>query len=446
LEIYSASPELRIVDLSKEIDLGEQIDPYIGALSFRQVDLALPGDAGPSIIVSRRLMTKNRDYWYIGSKSHQFMADWELEIPSISTIRAQGTDAPETLPASAMWTSGSTCRDMGRPPTFFNDEGDVFLAETYWHGYFLDIPETGPQAMLARTTSTQIPGTARYVTRNNWIVECLPGAARNASGANVGAGFVATSPAGTKYFMTRYSDRLMRPSTMVGTYYLRMAKSTLFVTEVRDVHGNSVYYQYNSSNRLTKIYSNDGRSVTLSYNSDNTVSSISTNGRVWNYSYVKNTLYPDTWSTRTLTQITRPDGTKWKFDMEEVAMPYRDRLRQLSNGDFEPIDAPYEGTITTPAGLKATYFVQVRTHRQSNIVYEDDSFLSGVYPRPSYRHLRSLVKKQYSGPGISTKVWQYSYSVYVNLSPLYTPDWLKASLRDFNFGGDYDQTQRRSMA
>lgn len=169
-----------IAPLGPEL-FGESIDLYNGRLSFRHVDVDIPGNSSLPVRASRSYSGEERVY--------QMMANWTFEVPHLGGTFA--ADVNGITHPSYNWP-GQRCSGSRTPPIVEN----YFWPVDYWHGISTNIPGGGE--LLEPAAGAQSPtsgGPYRWVTTGNTWISCLP-SIRNGSGE----GFLAITPDGTKYW------------------------------------------------------------------------------------------------------------------------------------------------------------------------------------------------------------------------------------------------------
>ncbi len=122
-------------------DFGEQISLRAGTLSFRNVDIEVPGN-GPTIRLVRTAQLE--DGYGTRTSSGNTMSGWEFEIPRIKTITADPLPEIRTqplLPGSPIgWQVGAAdknarCTNFGAPGNVEYYQSLVeFPAEQWWFG------------------------------------------------------------------------------------------------------------------------------------------------------------------------------------------------------------------------------------------------------------------------------------------------------------------------
>ena len=244
---------------------GESHDIDTGGLSFRHVDVSLPGNSALPVEFSRSTFTTNtfNDGRYLTDNAihigTELGLNWEVGIPYV-LVRGD--------------TSFSgRCQDDSRSDRF--EDGNVAVAID--SGRKLHRP--GETAEFIGKAPSGSPRSYRsFGTKSYWTGSCLSG----------GGGYKFKDPKGNIYIFDHHVVRnggkhilnvySANPSTVtyVRNHYHRL-------TKVEDVSGNWVEYSYNT-NGINGIESSDGRSISVSY-SGRHISSVTANGRTWRYRY-----------------------------------------------------------------------------------------------------------------------------------------------------------------
>ncbi|WEN15572.1 hypothetical protein PY254_02535 [Rhodanobacter sp. AS-Z3] len=401
---------------------GESVSLYNGNLSFEQTDVSLAGN-GPMLQLSRSFQPK--DSSEAGAVDGGF-ADWNVELPRITTM------------ASSFWrVSGpsprSRCSQFGPPPVIAGTQGSAdWDPVTWWNGYQLVVPGQGSQDLLKRapknTLSPTMGGTVfPIVTTHNWMISC--GVASDDQTSDPGGeGFMAVAPDGTRYWFThlvyRWAPSMNRsissgpqglrsmgvhPNVAVDGFLIRRQASML-VSRIEDRFGNSLTYSYSGA-QLTAITASDGRQLSVSYVSGTdrigSVSVVPASGpaRTWNYQY-NTALLP------LLTQVTLPDGSHWSYNLGGL----RAGTIVEGQGDCDTAasvstNTP-SGSMVHPSGLTGSFqikpVVRGRSYvaRQCKMTADGSSYAS--IPRVYYAF--ALSQKTFSGAGLPSQTWNYSYS------------------------------------
>jgi RHS repeat-associated protein len=410
--------------------LGESINLSNGSIQFEHVDVSLPGNSHLPVEIRRRLDPQKM-------QTGEF-SDWQLAIPTISTKilatewlgnrrwgKVRCTSTLVSAIPNALW------------PTL--NGGAAITPPYYSDGVILDVPGRTRSPILDKTVTAGWPAAANKVTADNWYLTCL----NNIDGAGT-EGFVAVAPNGDRYTFNVVMNVGSRRSefdiweqinvgqgptivwTKMGVYY-----DVLAVSEVTDVHGNWVRYQYDTVNnfkKLVSISSNDGRVINITRNSY-AISSVTanpngSNPRQWTYTYGTKQVSSygppaqvngaggtrwDWWTT--LTAVTLPDGRQWQFDLANL------QVRGVPGTQYgATICKQFSKTVsvTHPDGARGVFDIGEVTLRigqgsQSTGAYCPNTML-GSSSGPLWSDVMAVTKKTLSGPGMPTSVWTYSYA------------------------------------
>ncbi|MCL5254830.1 MAG: hypothetical protein M1363_01670, partial [Gammaproteobacteria bacterium] len=305
------------------------------------------------------------------------------------------------------------------PPT----SGNTAFPTEYSNGLMLSAPGHGSQHVLIKSPNLvqPFPSESRFVTAAGWYLSC-------GSASDGGEGFVGVAPNGDRYRFDRYIVRDYGNLGTVsasgeltpGSFLVTRVQAMLMATQVTDVHGNWVRYDYDSAGRLTRIYSNDGRTITLQYSGGGgTVSSVTANGRTWFYDYTSSTvsnMYSGDYATNKsiLSKVTLPDGTYWDFDTLVMhKRPATGRRCTNSGGVI---------TVKHPNGTRGDFVVAETRHRFGIAEWETvltnrclgtpgyytrDPTYYDIYNRP--QRTMAVQSKTLSAQDIPSAVWTYTY-------------------------------------
>ena len=387
---------------------GERYDLYKGELSFHQEDLRLPG-IGPDIVVGRTFLVGG---WQavVGPKGFE---DWEITIPRLVTRST----------ASAIWEgaySASRCTNFGAQPA---NTPPYFLSREWWNGIQL-VDQNGNMrdAMRRRVENTLAPdgltSTYKGVTKDFWQFSCL---SQTANG-QPGEGMLGLAPDGTKYWfdwlvLSDQHDGLEEYGADGKWHNLNLYKAMLLVTRIEDRFGNYLTYAYDGK-QIQSISGSDGRLVSFTWAADGRhITNITSAGHTWDYQYasppVPNYHYGG------LKKLLYPDGTSMQFNLGNLF----DLTTEQSQADCNPAPTGadlfiydqdptlHTGTITGPSGLIGTFTLQQtlrgRTKVPAGCNPDNTPSISVIFAT------KSLVKRQYTGPGSVNRIWQYQYSTPV---------------------------------
>ena len=184
---------------------GEEIGVYSGSLSFRQTDIALPGNDSLPVQLGRRLAVGQG-----GLRAGHF-GDWDIDLPSISGVFAVGASSYGRNLGFAADAEGAAafqrCSQFSEPPQGYPNKGlSVWMGSEYWSGTSVYIPGAGAQEIVHRAAANvQAPTDGHaypLVTKAGWQIRCLS----SLHPGNIapwdyreGEGFLALSPDGTTY-------------------------------------------------------------------------------------------------------------------------------------------------------------------------------------------------------------------------------------------------------
>ncbi|RUO57833.1 RHS repeat domain-containing protein [Pseudidiomarina insulisalsae] len=398
--------------------LGDTIDTHMGSLSFSHTDISLPGNSDLPVTLIREL---TQGYFHNFDEDVEF-GDWNYSVPRLHVITSTQSGTYTTDWAGARCTDPSSAFAVSiYSGANASDVQSYVYPVEYSNGLQLAIPGQGTQQVLSMSpnVSQPFPSAAQFVTPAGWYFIC-------GSANDGGEGFVGIAPNGDQYRFDRYAQfkhRNFGAITPTGgnagpSRIIERVRAMLLATEVTDVHGNWVRYDYDASGRLTRIYANDGRSITLSYNADGVVSSATANGRTWTYGYVSaevgDMMRGDYAAAKQiLNSVTRPDGTSWSFDL--VAMHHRPQTGTYCTNIGGSL------SLTHPNGVTGTFTVSELKHRRGWAEWMTETTIrcSGAFINPrqstyydiyhSPTETMSVTQKTVSGPDMPTSQWTYTY-------------------------------------
>jgi RHS repeat-associated protein len=413
-------PSLQLGHLDHTL-LGDSIDPHTGSLSFSHLDVEIPGNSGLQVALIREKAPGSNI-----KGSYEF-GDWQYSIPRISVVTARQNP----------WT-GNRCSGLQSKFTTAVDEGPrwggtehpdgmqtpkTVRAREYSHGVVLTIPGKTSSPLLIPSSNSPMPSNAQFVTPDNWFITCM--------GSTSNEGMIAHGPDGTRYTFSKYVSYgypNMGYQTSVGFdvgggtwngFNLSRQRDELLATEVTDIDGNWVRYEYDSNSRLIRIHANDGRQITLTYaGSSKLVSSVTANGRVWEYEYLTASIsesqdvlaipYQQAW----LHKVILPDSSTWEMQNYATLLnPAKGLNCYQTQSIFNHV------IIKHPSGAIGTFELQERAHRLGEATgIQFSSCIPDIPGLPQADDVYPLVvetmavsSKSISGPGLELMTWTYQY-------------------------------------
>lgn len=340
-------------------DLGDRVNLHNGRLSFRHVDVSVPGNNALPVAVARtREAARNPNV------EPGVLGDWDLELPYVGG----------TYSANRGWNTwsmnGARCSQFGAPPFESYIRGYWYDFE-FWSGVHLHAGASGGQEVLLRSSSNnrqppRPPASPAHlpawplVTRDYWQIRCLP-SIRNGSGE----GFIARSPDGTEYRFDWMATRRVETLRFSNGEMLARNEHRLFATRVTDRFGNFVDYHFEPADpwRLNRITSSDGRVLELRYfwtAGGRRLSEVVQGAHTWRYAYD---------SFGDLARVTLPDGLAWQFALRNLSSLYPEQVGEGATCDWPGAapGGPFEGTITHPSGLVGRFQTHYRAHGRHHV-------------------------------------------------------------------------------
>jgi len=398
--------------------LGEKIGLAVGSVSFSNTDVSIPGNNGLEVTVRRTFKGGN---FAFGNRLD--LANWSFDIPYIhTTLLSSYNKTTREIYYSGDWGNGRECSG-----SLFSDDFAGYQAYEYWNGDSINIPGAINEKLLFNSTGNLAErGTYPRVTQSNYKVSC---AARD---DGLGEKFIVHAPNGNKYTFDQLRLVMTSPLSKRKGQYNNRYQAFMLVSKVEDKFGNYVNYLYNDNGQLKSIDSNDNRSIELIYddNDDFFVDRVVANGKTWQYNY-------ETYNghEKTLSEVIRPDGSKWQYDLGEFGFysPKQTNYDQNQYDNCSSIDSNTTkvGTITHPNGAKGEFHIKGRVFGRSNVPRVVNHITQKDFARRCFT-AASITKKKLTIPG-SDKVleWNYSYSDY-NGQWLADKDAANARLRNFS--------------
>ena len=348
-----SDPDLKI-ELSTSIQaldsglLGDSIDTESGSFSLTNTDVSLAGNSSLPVAFSR-------NYSLDGISYHGgVLGGWNPDVPFITARVVEDGIRPGPDPNNETdgWKNDRCTETLRQwfPMNLRNPDAEQMANDDTWGGARMFIPGQGGKLLLedAEGPASLWGGTKpAKTTVDHWRVNCLTSLQNGP-----GEGFEAISPSGVTYRFDRWAPK---QAGIMGAFVPHREScndilcevqertigyaihANIYATQVSDVHGNWVKYEYNTAGNLTRIHSNDLREITVQYSGER-ISSVTANGRDWTYSY----------DGRGLDKVTQPDGLFWEYDLD----PQKPSQRGLSlNGP----NVSGTLTVTHPNGVEGNF-------------------------------------------------------------------------------------------
>lgn len=279
-------------------DVEERIDPFSGRVVLNHTDIAIPGNGGLELRVTRAYNNA------------------QLGVINQSDMGAMGLGWDVTFGRVLLNPQRGVC------------EKTINGAMNSSTNHVFQLPDGSRQVLYPADLAPFSSYT--FVTTSRWVATCTQ--------APEGQGLIITSPDGLQYHMTK-----RRTSGFPA----------LLVAQIRDRNDNTIDIEYKTvggplnATVISEVSTSDGRSLVFNYSNETTMdyalASIRAGTRIWRYNYEAVTGFPI--PTRFLTEAERPDGLSWKYTY------YPD----LGLGDASSYSLH---TMTYPRGAKATYTYQ----------------------------------------------------------------------------------------
>jgi len=226
--------------------MGDMIDKNTGSISFEHTDISIPGNSNLEVALRRK--RGQGTYFYTPFQSA--FGDWQLDLPI--AYFAFGTESNTQYPTfngGCVENYGNIFKSIRRSSIFASIRFDK---SAHIDGTALHIPGAGLSGARSRIERPILTGLR--ATKNDWF----PGGQETDYKGRCAE--VAISPNGTKYKFGRHTFRRSNPAsanqpwgrrdsagfpqTGVSTLSIPKVYAVYLVTEVSDVHGNWVRYEY----------------------------------------------------------------------------------------------------------------------------------------------------------------------------------------------------------
>jgi RHS repeat-associated protein len=407
--------------------MGDSVSLYNGRTEFSVTDVAIPGNSGLPVELTRRLKIESRrDVQNLGG-----FGIWDIDVPYMTG----------TFDGAYGWNQGAggildRCSGNWQPQT-----SAPFTARDIGGGITMHLPGAGEQEVYRITTNPQMlplplptDGQAyEHTARDGTRIYCKA----TTSNGYFGQGFVAVTTSGVRYTfdvgVERYAGSMSAPFSGVTQTRSRVAVY-LMASRVEDRFGNWVQYQY-TGDKLTAIRGNDGanadRLIELFYdNGAPYITRARANGRQWSYTYTPHTVAFQ--PSGLLTRAELPDASAWTYaylddsDPQGILIPNYPIDDSVTDGPTcrAPMAASDSFTFnaTSPSGASGQFTFSYRRHRRTGVPQSGCVFAyssgSGVEGQSHYRLTipdffdnYTLAAKTLQGPGVAPMTWTYSYPI-----------------------------------
>jgi YD repeat-containing protein len=348
---FYAEPGMNPFSTAAGQDSTENIDPFSGNVQLSYLDLAIPGNGGLDIEITRYYNLPQSAPGYANPHGY----GWTMHFGRITI----GSGHANLLCGTGSVPGGDT---LDNPSIEMPDGGRELLSHS---------------AALNDGT---------YITKSNWKAECI-------DPSDYTRGIVATAPNGTRYLMREYvfmqgeDGPSGEPAPTVETW---------LTNRIEDANGNSIditYLAIASGMKLAvRLDSSDGRQVLFEYLDEQDapvtaasrnarLGSISANGREWRYLYAPVDGSATGWGAvrhYQLLAVERPDGSEWRYAYGgELTSPDFNRLTQ----------------VTYPAGGVVNYQYQ---------------WVRPYLPNQDFR-IVAISRKEQANPGHAAGTWRYEF-------------------------------------
>lgn len=468
---------------------GEQHSLESGALSFWVVDVDIPGNSPLEVQFSRSLQVEDVVVDQNGAVPNSSrLGDWDVALPRIQAtydFQAGWITSDSSRPSKNCSVTQKT--QLSPPPGFYFPA--EFPPHRFWNPPTLIFPGRSSTILVYNEGIVDAPtagGPYYWLTSSFDYASCLA-TLKNPPGANpeelrfgASEGYLITRADGTKYWFDwvaldkttpTFTTRAVSGGTQwyLETLYLKQARLALYPTRVEDRNGNWVTYTYsNKTNqpvKLDKIESNDGRRIDIGY-VDGYLDSVTSNGRVWKYSYVLQG------RIKMLSEVRNPDQSTWQYGGR--SKPVVDWAINREHGScFRPedwigtqnsdaTDASYTlpasptFTVKSPSGAFADFYTGVAILGRSGVpkdCYTSGQGIVGGLPTwisefeiPVGGKRIVLIAKKARGAGMADAIWRFNYQSDIGFAPFVGTSRTKilgpdGALTTYVFGNVYQKNE-----
>jgi hypothetical protein len=216
---------------------GEQYNPLTGELVLEQVDASIQTNGLPiSLMRSFVPGASPRGVPRTGA-----LADWQLELPRITTLTVRYEDGHGWRVAGK--DPYARCSAFDAPPvvqSVAKANEEPIDPNVWWQGYQLRVPGLAQQEILSRDHQNTLaphmngadgqPLRFPLVTAQQWQISCLT----QTDNGEPGEGFLAVSPVGTRYIFNHLVYQAAPAIDLGGLGTLERFRASMLVTRIED--------------------------------------------------------------------------------------------------------------------------------------------------------------------------------------------------------------------
>ena len=395
---------------------GDSINHYTGRTEFAVTDVSLPGNSALPVAFARRYQfdrwvapgeNGHRPAWMMGP-----LSDWDIDLPYMHgrfPLSPQNSSMLGWQTSTASMRCSQSNKSLAVPAV-----NNGYIPEDYWFGNYLYIPGKGDQELIFVETAAQQKAqgsyTYRWATNDGWYLSCLPSSANGVEGE----AFLAHAPDGTRYWFNQFAGTVRSGEAAGKRDGLRSGEVRILLTRVEDRFGNYVVYEYaaDSDAKLLSITANDGRRLTMTYVGPH-IKTVSDGSRTWTYTYGdwQAGLVND--ETGFLWYVQQPDGAKWNYTTIYApgVVEVDSRECGVASTWLANIDMIFQATH--PSGAQGKFVFNMRRNGRTYVPKACRKYTTAPFSAKEYVPLNfatvSLSRKEISGLGMSTRIWQWSY-------------------------------------
>lgn len=379
------------IDMLSTNIAGEQISLATGTPIFSVTDVSIPVSRYLSVDIARyynRLSGQNL-------RQYDSFGDWGLDIPRIESTYVQGDNR-----FTNNYDVSSVCSQALTPGPIMGALGQNIESFEYFNGVDIIIPGKDHSKL-----SQSLHG-GDYMSDNFIRVSC------HVDG-NAHEYFRAQTPDGYTY---EFKERMIQVGFPLVKDFKSAPRNKIIyaVSQIQDIAGNKLQYQYDSGRLVSVSYVPVQGSVEtvvqLTHDSDSRVTEVTTGNKTWQYEYTGNNL----------TKVTLPDNTAWLLNFPDfidygakisLAGTYTSSNREclFSTGPFDKYIS-----IRHPKGALVELNLAMQVHGRTDVPASYNAIDSGsgsiIYNVNACSGHIAVTTKTVSGPGLAEQIWSYSYT------------------------------------